>query len=109
VPNGQWANDFSNIRYYRGIRRPQESANLSRNFKFGADGRFRLQLRLEVNNVFNRMLLPQPTSTASNFAANPTAVNGLYTGGFGTYGNLTTGASAPGAARSGLLIGRLTF
>jgi hypothetical protein len=107
VPNGQWANSFSDIRSYRGIRRPQESANLSRNFRFNE--RVTLQVRVEMNNVFNRMLLPQPASLGANFAANPTAANGLYTGGFGTFGNLVTGASAPGAQRSGLFVGRVTF
>lgn len=106
VPNGQWANSFSDIRTYRGVRRPQESANLSRNFRFKE--RITLQVRVEMNNVFNRMLLPQPTA-GGNFAANPTAANGLFTGGFGTFGNLTTGASAPGAQRSGLFVGRVTF
>jgi hypothetical protein len=108
VPNGQWADDLSDIRYYRGIRRPQESANLSRNFRF-KEGRMTLQIRVEMNNVFNRMLLPQPFSGGQNFAANPTASGGLYIGGFGTFGNLTGGAAAMGAQRSGLLIGRFQF
>jgi hypothetical protein len=64
---GQWAADQSSIRYFRGLRRLQESANLSRNFRFKE--RYSLQLRLEVNNVFNRMLLPQPAAAGINFAA----------------------------------------
>jgi hypothetical protein len=107
VPNGQWAADQSSIRYYRGIRRPVESANLSRNFRFKE--RYSLQIRIEMNNVFNRLLLPQPASALANFAANPTAVGGQYTGGFGTFGNLPTGAAVPGSARSGLFIGRFQF
>ena len=107
VANGQWAADQSSIRYYRGIRAPRESANLSRNFRFKE--RYSLQIRVEMNNIFNRLILPQPTSAASNFAASPTSVNGQYTGGFGTFGNLQTGAAAPGAARSGLLVARLQF
>ncbi len=107
VPDGQFAADQSSIRYYRGIRTPRESANLSRNFRFKE--RFTLQIRLEVNNVFNRVLLPQPTSGLANFAAVPTSSGGQFTGGFGTFGNLQTGAAVPGAARSGLLIGRFQF
>ena len=107
VPNGQWAANFSSIRYFRGIRRPQESVNLSRNFRFKE--RYTLQLRVEVNNVFNRTLLPQPVSGGANFSADPTSANGLYTGGFGTFGNLTTGAAVPGAPRSGQFIGRFQF
>jgi hypothetical protein len=107
VPDGQWAADQSSIRYYRGIRIPRESANLSRNFRFKE--RYTLQVRIEMNNIFNRTLLPQPTSTAANFAANPTAAGGQYTGGFGTFGNLQTGAAVPGAPRSGLFVARIQF
>jgi hypothetical protein len=108
VPNGQWANSFSDIRYYRGIRRPQESANFSRNFRFAKDGRVTLQVRVEVNNVFNRMLLPNPTSALTSFTAPATVVGGVYTGGFGSFGNIT-GGTGLGAQRSGLLVGRLQF
>ncbi|MBZ5577925.1 MAG: TonB-dependent receptor [Acidobacteriia bacterium] len=107
VPNGQWAADQSSIRYYRGIRQPNESANLSRNFRFKE--RYSLQIRLEVNNVFNRLRLPQPSSGGANFSAVPTSAGGLYTGGFGTFGNLQTGAAAPAPARSGLLVARFQF
>jgi len=107
VPNGQWAADQSSIRAYRGIRRPQESANLSRNFRFKE--RYTLQIRVEMNNIFNRTILPSPTSGLANFGANPTAAGGQFTGGFGTFGNLQTGAAVPGAARSGLFVGRFQF
>jgi hypothetical protein len=108
VPNGQWANDQSTIRYFRGMRRPQESANFSRNFRF-REGRMTLQVRVEVNNVFNRTLLPSPLSGGQNFGANPTNVNGIFTAGFGSFGNLTGGGGGLGAARTGLLVGRFTF
>ena len=107
VPDGQWAADQSSIRYFRGIRQPQESANLSRNFRFKE--RYSLQVRIEMNNIFNRKLLPQPSVTGLNFSAAPTAVNGLYTGGFGTFGNLPTGGAVPGAPRSGLFVARFQF
>jgi len=107
VPDGQFAANQSSIRYFRGIRQPVESANLSRNFRFKE--RYTLQIRIEMNNVFNRMLLPQPGAAGLNFSAAPTAVNGQYTGGFGTYGNLQTGAAVPGAPRSGLFIARFQF
>jgi hypothetical protein len=108
VPNAQWANDYTNLRFWRGVRRPQESANLSRNFRF-KEGRITLQIRAEVNNVFNRTLLPNPTTNGStSFTTAPTLTNGVYTGGFGSFGNVTGGAGL-GAARSGLLIGRFQF
>ncbi len=107
VPDGQWANDESSIRYFRGIRRPQENANLSRNFRFKE--RYTLQVRLEMNNIFNRLALPQPSSGLTNFGAVPTSAGGQFTGGFGTFGNLQTGAAAPGPARSGLFVARFQF
>jgi hypothetical protein len=107
VPDGQWAADQSSIRYFRGIRQPRESANLSRNFRFKE--RYSLQVRIEMNNIFNRVLLPQPTAALANFAANPTSAGGQYTGGFGTFGNLQTGNAVPGAARSGLFVARFQF
>jgi hypothetical protein len=110
VPNGQWAADQSSIRYFRGLRHPTENANLSRNFVFKE--RYRLQIRLEMDNVFNRLELPQPASggpPAANFSATPTSVGGQFTSGFGTFGNLQTGAAVPAPARSGLFIARLQF
>jgi hypothetical protein len=107
VPNATWAAQQTTIRYFRGTRIPQENANFSRNFRFGEGGKVTLQVRMEFNNVFNRLRLPNPTS-GGNFNANPTLVNGVYTAGFGTYGNITGGIGV-GAQRSGLLIGRLTF
>jgi hypothetical protein len=106
VPNGQWAADTSGIRYFRGVRRPTENANFSRNFRFKE--RYSLQIRLEMSNIFNRLALPQPTS-AANFGAIPTSVGGQFTGGFGTFGNLQTGAAVPGPARSGLFVARFQF
>jgi hypothetical protein len=65
-----------------------------------------------MDNVFNRLMLPQPTSGAlSNFGAVPTSVGGLFTGGFGTFGNLpiATGIAGPASARSGLFVARFQF
>ena len=109
VPNGQWAPNINQIRDYRSPRRPSESMNLSRNFRF-KEGRILLHVRTEFANVFNRTLLPSLATTSgnTNFTAVPTVQNGVYTGGFGTYGNLTGGAGL-GAGRTGQLIGRLTF
>jgi len=107
IPNGQWANNFSDIRYYRGIRQPQENLNVSRNFRFAE--RVVLHIRVEFQNVLNRTRLPQP-STGGNFSANPTRFTtgsnaGLYSGGFGTI----VPTSGTNGFRSGTLIGRITF
>jgi hypothetical protein len=88
IPNGQWGADQSTLRFFRGIRQPEESANFSRNFVFGPENRFTLNVRVEFTNIFNRMRLPGP-STGGNFAATPQkftsgANTGLYSSGFGT-------------------------
>jgi len=112
VPDGQWGADQGSLRFFRGIRVPTENANISRNFRFGKEGRFNLNVRAEFNNMFNRTQLPAPatTGTSVSFGAQPTKFtsgpnNGLYSGGFGTFGvlNGTTGQ------RTGSLVGRFTF
>jgi hypothetical protein len=108
IPDAQWAGEANRLPFFRGTRLPRESGNLSRNFKFGKDGRYALQVRVEFQNVFNRLLLPaSPTLGAFNAAPTKQA-DGRYTQGFGTFGNLR-GAGAFGAERSGVFVGRLTF
>ena len=107
VPDGQWAADQSSLRFYRGFRQPMENANFSRNFRFKE--RVSLNVRVEFNNVFNRMQLPQPTTTG-NFASTPTkftsgANTGLYSGGFGTILPL----AGTSGQRTGTLVARITF
>ena len=108
IPNGQFAPDNSSLRFFRGVRYPTENANISRNFRIKE--RVQLNVRVEFNQVLNRMQLPQPTTARVNFASSPTkftsgANAGLYSGGFGTIVPLsgTTGM------RTGQLIARITF
>jgi hypothetical protein len=103
IPDGQWANDFSAIRTFRGIRYPAESGNISRNFRI-KEG-INLNIRVEFQNAFNRIRLPQVTS-AANFGAAPTTTAGLFTGGFGT---IVPNSASLGQQRTGLFVGRLTF
>ncbi len=107
IPNGQFAADTSTLRFYRGIRYPTENANISRAFRITE--RVQLNIRIEFNNVFNRMQVPQPTTTG-NFASTPTkftsgANAGLYNNGFGTIRPL----NGTSGMRTGQLIGRITF
>jgi hypothetical protein len=113
VPDGQWANDFSNLRYYRGFRYPTENFNFSRNFRLKE--KVSLNVRVEFSNAFNRTQLPQPTGTATvfnttNFAAGLTTqqsgpYKGVYNGGFGSVVPISGTANS----RTGLFVGRLTF
>jgi hypothetical protein len=111
VPNGAWAADQSSIRWFRGIRIPTENANLSRSFRFAE--RVVLNVRVEFTNIFNRMQLPGPSSGGiANVAFTNTprtftsGINtGLYSGGFGTI----VPVNGTGGARTGVLVGRITF
>lgn len=114
IPNGQWGADQTAMRFFRGTRLPDENANLARNFRIKE--RVNLNIRVEFNNIFNRMRLPNPTTVAAagaapiNFAVAPTkfttgANTGLYSGGFGTYSVL----SGLLGQRNGTFVARLTF
>jgi hypothetical protein len=107
IPNGQWGADQSSLRFFRGMRIPTENANFSRNFRLRE--RVTLNVRVEFNNVFNRMQLPNP-SIAGNFATLPNKFNtgantGLYSSGFGTFSVL----SGTAGQRTGTFVGRITF
>ena len=113
IPDGQWGAQQSTLRFYRGVRLPNESANFSRNFRIKE--RVNLNVRVEFNNIFNRMLLTNLTSTIApvttgNFATAPTkftsgANTGLYSGGFGTF-NVLGGLTGQ---RAGSFVARLSF
>jgi len=104
IPDGQFGANLSSIRSFRGIRQPDEDANIGRNFRIRE--KVSLQIRAEWTNAFNRLLLPQPNTTAS-YLTKPTQVNGLYTGGYGTI--LPTAVNGITSMRSGQLIARFTF
>jgi hypothetical protein len=110
VPNFEWAADVARIPSYRGPRRPSESGNISRNFRFGKDGRFTLNVRAEFQNIFNRLLLPASIGGATSaYNVRNTVQNGTpgyLSGGFGNFGG---NAVQYGQERSGNFIGRLTF
>jgi hypothetical protein len=116
IPAGQWAADQSDLRFFRGIRQPTENLNFSRNFRFTESGRVTLNVRVEFNNVLNRMILPNPATVAAagapaiNFINPPTKFTtgpstGLLSGGFGTYSVL----NGIGNQRTGTFVARLTF
>jgi len=107
IPDGQWANSTSDLRYFRGFRQPSENLNLGKNFRITE--RMLLHVRVEFQNAFNRTRLPQPVLTNSYKAAPtvfPSGANkGLYNAGFGTV--LPTTGTAGG--RTGTIVARFTF
>jgi hypothetical protein len=115
IPDATWTADTSTYTFFRGQRKPAESMNFQRNFRFAE--RYTFQVRIEIQNVFNRIQLPNPTGLALNGGTgavspvSPTyqkAPNGNYTAGLGTFGNLANGSQL-GTPRSGQLIARFTF
>jgi hypothetical protein len=91
---------------YRGRRFPTENMSLARNFRFGSDGRYNLQLRAEFTNIFNRLFVPNPTSTSAT-ATRTTRPDGTTSGGFG-YINMQS-AAVNTNVRQGQIVGRFSF
>jgi hypothetical protein len=86
-----------------------EAMNFARNFTIKE--KYTLQVRMELQNVFNRVQLPNPATgfSPTNVAGSySTAPNGNYTAGFGTFGNSTI-AQYLGTPRTGQLVARFTF
>ncbi len=95
---------------FRGRRRPLENANFGRNFRIKE--RYNLQIRAEFTNIFNRTLIPSPSTATSPQL--PLTKNGLnqYTAGFGVINATAAVNTVPtlnGASRSGTLIARFSF
>jgi hypothetical protein len=62
---------------FRGFGQAQENIGLLKNFRFGTDGRFRLQFRFELYNMFNRHYFSDPnTDIASPLFGNVTSTTG---------------------------------
>jgi len=83
-----WANpaagQFGGAPYYNDFRyerRPSESMSLGRVFSF-KEQRYRLTLRMNFQNIFNRTQLSNPTAT-NPLAPVTHGATGLLTGGFG--------------------------
>jgi len=104
---GKWGNSTAYFNDYRGRRRPTENVSIARNFRFGQEGQYNLQLRAEFTNIFNRLYIPDPTAT--NIGATRTYKSGnvLTSGGFG-YINMASGAVATNV-RNGQIVMRFSF
>jgi len=104
---------------FRAPRTPTENANIARNFRLGKEGKYVLQIRGEFVNIFNRTIMPAPSSTALPQTSPTRNSLGIYTSGFGiinTYLGPNTAYAAPTMTtapylegRQGTLIGRFSF
>jgi hypothetical protein len=103
----------SNLYYsdFRGPRRPSESFNIARNFRLSKGDRpVTLSIRGEFANIFNRTLLPTPSTTMGGIATNKA---GQYTSGFGVIPEVFATGAVPSAAnvlpRTGTIVARVNF
>src|SRR5262249_6045443 len=71
IPNASWTSDTSTYAFFRGQRKPSESMNFQRNFRIKE--KYNFQVRIEFQNVFNRVQLPNPS-----LGFNPTNVTATY-------------------------------
>ncbi len=101
---------------FRGPRQPRENANIGRHFR--VKEKYDLYIRAEFVNIFNRTILPNPTTTNPQLAPTYGAGGGkILTGGFGVidayqppgaYPAPTAGATAL-LGRTGTIIAKFQF
>ena len=103
---------------FRAPRTPSENMNIARNFRIGKEGRYNLQIRGEFINIFNRTIMPAPSTTNPQSAVTKNTL-GIQTAGFGVINTflapntayaLPTQSNQPiMEARQGTLIMRFSF
>ncbi len=99
---------------FRAPRTPIEDANFGRNFRIKE--RMNLYIRAEFVNIFNRTLMPAPSTTNPQLPISYLP-NGIISSGFGTISAYAAPGNAPAAAppavfltpRTGTLIARFSF
>lgn len=107
---------------FRAPRTPSENANIGRHFRVGKEGKYDFFVRAEFVNIFNRTLMPAPTTTnPQNLPIKGAGGGTIYTSGFGVISayyppNTSIAASTvlgAGVAtlqgRTGTLIARFSF
>ena len=75
---GDSGNDF--LKNFRGPRHPTENANIGRNFRIKE--RWNFQVRAEFTNIFNRLLMPLPSTASPQNAVTKNSL-GILTSGYG--------------------------
>ena len=96
---------------YRWQRKPSEALSLGRDFKIANEGKVKLNVRAEFQNVFNRLFYSAPSvggptnvNPSTPKATNP--ATGALTGGYGFVNYINGAGSTP---RSGQIVARLIF
>ena len=107
---------------FRAPRTPSENANIGRHFRVGKEGKYDFFVRAEFVNIFNRTLMPAPTTTnPQNTPIKGAGGGSIYTSGFGVISAYfpPNSAISPGTVlgagvatlqgRTGTLIARFSF
>ena len=104
---------------FRAPRTPTENANIGRNFRLGKEGKYNLFLRADFVHIFNRTLMPAPSTSVSPQIAPSRNNLGIYTSGFGiinaylapgtAYASPTQATNFALQPRSGTIIARFSF
>ena len=100
--------------YYNGNRwqrQPAESMSFGRNFRMGKEGRYNFNVRVEFQNIFNRLFYSTPAVggfTNANPATAPAYMNpnGGISSGYGAVAYINGAGDTP---RSGQAVARFTF
>jgi hypothetical protein len=102
---------------FRGPRIPTEDGSIGRHFRMGPEGKFDLFVRAEFVNIFNRTLMPPPSTSVSPQLPVSTNGSGILVGGFG----VIDAYSSPGSyytpptgtfylqPRTGTIVARFSF
>jgi hypothetical protein len=103
-PQGQFGTSAAYYSDYRYKRAPSENMSLGRTFPIAE--RASLNIRIELNNAFNRIRVPMPGGTAASNAGLTQRVDatGKPTAGFG-YMNAASGSQG----RTGQIVARIQF
>jgi hypothetical protein len=98
---------------YRWQRQPAESMAFGRIFPMGKEGRYKLQVRAEFQNIFNRVFYSVPSTAGATTTITPTGhantlsgTTGLLSSGWGYVNWLQGSGSNP---RSGQIVARFSF
>ena len=100
-PAGQFGTSAAYYSDYRNRRAPSENMSLGRTFPIAE--RASLNIRIELNNAFNRIRVPNPTATNAQ-ATQRVDATGKPTSGFGY---INTGPGSVG--RTGQIVARIQF
>jgi hypothetical protein len=121
APAGQFGTSAPYYNNFRWQRQPAESLSLGRTFGMGNEGRFKLDVRAEFFNIFNRLFLSSPSGVGQttqpagpNPAATVVPTNGILTSGYGVVNtsNITLPGQIPGNGsqpRTGQIVARFSF